>query len=223
MDMPGVLVTFEGPDGGGKSTVIAEVGQRLADAGVPVTVTREPGGTDLGLALRRMLLTSGGGVSARAEVLLFAADRAQHVDDVIAPALQAGHVVLCDRYLDSSRVYQGVIAGHGLDWVTDVSLWAAGGVVPTLTVLLDVDPLTGLSRKARQGEVTVWEERGGDVQARVRAAFLDLAASDGPANGFGRRTWTVVDATQPRADVVDAAWAAVAAAVGLDSAVPRRQ
>ena len=170
----GVLIAFEGGDGAGKSTQIARLTRWLTARGRDFVVTREPGGTDLGRSVRELLL-HGGTVSPRAEALLFAADRAHHVDTVIRPALEAGQDVITDRFMDSSIAYQG--AGRDLDAgeVQTLSLWATAGLVPDLTVLLDVP--VDIARARRAGLHDRLESEPADFHERVRAHFLALAVA----------------------------------------------
>ncbi len=168
----GSFVAFEGGDGAGKSTQIRLLANVLTEAGRDVVVSREPGGTDVGASIRSVVL-HGEHVDARAEALLFAADRAHHVATVIRPALQRGAVVLCDRFMDSSIAYQGVARALDRDQIRDLSLWATSGLLPDLTVLLDVDPAQG---RTRRGAVHDRLESEGDAfHAHVRQGFLDLA------------------------------------------------
>src|SRR4051794_14202183 len=143
-DVTGLFVAFEGGEGVGKSTQIARAAAWLRARGHEVLETREPGGTPLGQELRRLVLDPDGHVTPRAETLLYAADRAHHVDTTIRPALEAGQVVLTDRYVDSTLAYQG--AGRGLEDARMVTTWATGGVLPPLTVLLDLHPPPGVAR-----------------------------------------------------------------------------
>src|SRR5260221_1635002 len=133
-----MFVSFEGLDGSGKTTQLRMLAERLTAEGDTVVETREPGGTELGEAIRDLVL-HGGNVAPWAEAALYAASRAQHVEDVIRPALERGAIVLCDRYLDSSVAYQGVARGLGLERVLDLNLAAVGGLLPDLTLLLQVD------------------------------------------------------------------------------------
>jgi dTMP kinase len=186
-----VFIAFEGGDGAGKTTQIELLRAQLVDAGYDVVVTREPGGTALGASIREVLL-HGGEVAPRAEALLFAADRAHHVATVVRPALARGAVVLQDRYLDSSVAYQG--AGRELDptEIKSLSLWATEGLLPELTVLLDVTPEVG---RTRRGEVhDRLESEEDDFHARVREHYLQLAAADP-----GR--YLVVDASLPAEEI----------------------
>lgn len=185
--MTGLFVSFEGGDGAGKSTQIRRLAEWLEATGHRVVLTLEPGGTPLGTLLRDAVL-HGDHVGARAEALLYAADRAHHVDQVVRPALERGDVVLTDRYLDSSVAYQGVGRGLGAEDVSRLSLWATQGLLPALTVLLDIDPVAGLARVT--GEPDRLERAGDEFHRRTRQAFLDRAADDP-----GR--WLVLDATAP--------------------------
>lgn len=180
--MPGVFITFEGGDGAGKTTQSELLSGWLEARGHEVVRTREPGGTPLGVRVRELLLHGGGEigeVNARAEVLLYAADRAQHVAHVVRPAIARGAIVVQDRYIDSSLAYQG--AGRVLD-VSDVrriSEWATGGLWPHLTVLLDASTeLAAERRAARGGGADRLEAEAAEFHAAVRAGFLALAESD---------------------------------------------
>ncbi len=170
----GVLIAFEGGDGAGKSTQVNLLAGALERAGRHVLVTRQPGGTPLGAQLRELVL-HGEHVAPRAEALLYAADKAQHVDAVILPALAAGTVVITDRYVDSSIAYQGAGRSLGVDDITRLQQWAVAGRLPDLTILLDVLPEVGRSRR---GAVHDRLEAEGDAfHAAVRAHFLVLAAA----------------------------------------------
>ena len=177
MTAPGLFVAFEGGDGAGKSTQADLLARWLSDRGHEVVRTREPGGTPLGRALRELVLHGeDGSVAPRAEALIFAADRAQHVATVVRPALGRGAVVVTDRYLDSSVAYQGAARELGHDEVRGLSLWAVEDLVPDLTVLLDVDPGQG---RDRRGTVHDRLEREDDTfHDRVRQGFLALAARE---------------------------------------------
>jgi dTMP kinase len=188
---PGLFITLEGGDGSGKSTQAELLESWLADAHRTVVRTREPGGTDFGVEVREIVLHSRGDISPRAEALLYAADRAHHISTKVRPALDRGHVVIQDRYLDSSVAYQG--AGRVLDSgeIRDLSLWAAEGLLPDLTILLDLDE--NEARRRLDGSRTRFdrlENEKSEFHARVRAAFLDLAAAE-PAR------FLVLDASQP--------------------------
>jgi dTMP kinase len=144
--VPGLFITFEGGDGSGKTTQVALLTEWLVAEGHTVVHSREPGGTELGVELREIILHRRGYIAPRAEALLYAADRAHNIATKVRPAIERGDIVIQDRYLDSSVAYQG--AGRVLDAteVRDVSLWAAEGLLPDLTVLLDLDATTGRTR-----------------------------------------------------------------------------
>jgi dTMP kinase len=183
----GKLITFEGIDGCGKSTQMRLLGQYLTERGVGVVSTREPGGTELGRKVRSALLDGGAGsVEPLAELLLYAADRAQHVRRVILPALSLGKVVLSDRFYDATTVYQGYARGFDLDLVNQLNELATGGLKPDLTLLFDLDVETGLKRTMRRGDGTGVTAAGPDrldqepveFHERVRQAYLDIAARE---------------------------------------------
>lgn len=175
---PGLFVSFEGGEGVGKSTQIGRLAQRLRARGREVVETFEPGGTPLGQGIRSLLLTPGNHVTPRSELLLYAADRAHHVQTVIEPALARGAVVLCDRYADSSLAYQG--AGRALDAAEVRSLmeFAVAGRWPDLTLLLDIDPVIGLARARGDGAGDRMEAESLDFHRQVRAGFRALADSE---------------------------------------------
>jgi dTMP kinase len=200
--MPALFVAFEGGEGVGKSTQIAMAGEWLRGLGHQVVATREPGGTPLGAELRRLLLDPAGHVTPRAEALLYAADRAQHVESVIRPALAAGQVVLTDRYVDSTLAYQG--AGRGLDDTRVVTGWATGGLLPDLTVLLDLDPSVGLRRAGARATPDRLEAASLAFHEAVRAGFLALAAE-------APERYAVLDAADEPAAVAAAVRAAIEA------------
>lgn len=174
--MPPRFITFEGVDGCGKSTQLRLLSEALQRASVTHLVTHEPGGSPLGTALRDLLLHQPHHLPARAELLLFAADRAVHVEQVIRPALAAGQWVLCDRYLDSTTAYQA--GGLQLDavMVQQVNSCAVQGLLPDLTLLFDLEPAVGLQRLP--GGQDKIEARGVEFGSRVRRKFQDLAAAD---------------------------------------------
>lgn len=183
----GKLITFEGIDGCGKSTQMRLLEQYLTERGVAVVSTREPGGTELGRKVRSALLDGGkGSVEPLAELLLYAADRAQHVRQVIMPALAEGKVVLSDRFYDATTVYQGYARGFDLKLVNQLNELATGGLKPDLTLLFDLDVETGLRRTRRRGdEASVAAPRPDrldqepvEFHERVRKAYLEIAARE---------------------------------------------
>lgn len=173
--MAGLFVTFEGGDGAGKSTQVAALAHALEERGYCVIVTREPGGTELGVQIRQLLL-HGEDVAPRAEALLFAADRAHHVATKILPALEAGAIVISDRYFDSSVAYQGGARALDPNDVRDLSLWATNGLLPDLTVLLDVPVIQSIERVGASPDRL--ESEGEEFHQRVRDYFLQLAAAE---------------------------------------------
>jgi len=188
----GTFVAFEGGEGAGKTTQIALLHAWLGARGHEVVVTREPGATPLGTQVRALLLDPSATVAPRAEAMLYAADRAQHVATLVRPALERGAVVVTDRYVDSSLAYQGAGRELDVDEVRKLSAWATGGLRPDLVVLLDVDPVVGLARAGDAPDRMEAESLA--FHARVRQGFLDLAGGD-------HDRYLVLAADQP-ADVV---------------------
>lgn len=188
--MLAMFITFEGPEGSGKSTLVAALAERLRASGADVLVTREPGSGDVGRSIRQLLL-EGGDLDYRCELFLFLADRAQHVATEIRPALTEGQVVLCDRYADSTVVYQGYGRGLEIGRLKDLNTFATGGLTPQLTFLLDIDPEDGLKRikvKDRLDDEVI------EFHQRVREGFLTEARLDS--------RWKVLDASGSPAQVL---------------------
>jgi len=178
----GRFVVLEGGDGSGKSTQLPRLADWLRGRGHEVVVTREPGGSSLGEGLRALVLEGEESIDPTAEALLMAADRAQHVAEVIRPARDRGAWVLSDRHVPSSLVYQGVVRGLGVDAIERVNAWATGGLVPDLVIVLDVSEDVAAARRPDEPDRL---EREGDVfHAEVRAAYRELA---------GARGWCVID------------------------------
>ena len=205
MAADGLWITFEGGDGAGKTTQATLLERWLRGEGRTVVRTREPGGTEVGVLIRDIVLHHRGDVAPRAEALLYAADRAHHVATLVRPALARGEIVIQDRYLDSSVAYQG--AGRVLDaaQIRDLSLWATEGALPDLTVLLDLDPASARARlDADDKPFDRLEAEQADFHARVRRAFLELAAAE-------PERFLVLDATLPPGDLAAAVRARVAA------------
>ena len=180
--MTGLFITFEGGEGCGKSTQIAALKARLEAMGKTVVQTREPGGTALGESVRNLLQydDAGQGMSPEAELLLFAASRAQHVRELIAPAIAEGQIVLCDRFLDSTTVYQGVARAIDSKKVDTINQFAIGDTNPDLTILIDLPPEIGLARvHARSdGKLDRMEKEAIEFFQAVRQGYLDLAKSE---------------------------------------------
>lgn len=175
----GLFISLEGIDGVGKSTQVERLAEFFREQGREVITTHEPGGTELGVEIRHLLLHRKGDVAPRAEALLFAADRAHHVATLIRPALDRGAVVITDRYLDSSVAYQG--SGRDLDFddVRNLSLFAVGGLLPDLTVLLDLDAQSAMSRRNKTGQAPDrLESEKAEFFENVRQAFLKLANAE---------------------------------------------
>ena len=175
----GIFITFEGPEGGGKSTHIRLLATYLRGRGRRVLLTREPGGTDLAAGIRRLLLDGRDGLSPLAELLLYEADRAQHVRETLLPALRKGSTVLCDRYTDSTLAYQGFGRRLGTKAVVALNAIASEGLQPHLTILLDVPVKRGLRlAKQKKNRHDRLERAGLAFHQRVRAGFLQLAKKD---------------------------------------------
>ena len=172
----GMFITFEGGDGSGKSTQIQSVRDWFESRGREVIVTREPGGTELGTEIRRLVQNGPEDVDARTEALLYAADRAYHVATVIAPALERGAVVLGDRYIDSSLAYQGAARSLGVDEIASLSAWATRGLYPSLTFLLHLPPEVGARRRTDAPDRM--ERESMDFHERVRHEYLRLADAE---------------------------------------------
>jgi dTMP kinase len=180
----GVFITFEGPEGSGKSTQLRMLAKRLREAGRDVLETAEPGGTPIGMQIRRVLLDSQNQeLCATAELLLMFASRAQNVDQSILPALSQGRIVLCDRFTDSTLVYQGVARGLGAELVYEVDRIACRGLVPDMTLMIDIDTETGLTRANRRNQraqdvETRMEEQDISFHRKVREAYRQLASDE---------------------------------------------
>ncbi len=190
----GLLLALEGGEGVGKSTQARLLAIWLRDQGFDVVATHEPGATKIGMRLRALLLdTAHTGLSPHAETLMYAADRAEHVASVIAPALARGAVVVTDRYVDSSLAYQGAGRLLPVEDIANLNDWATGGVRPDLTIILDLPPVDGLRRRARSADRL--EAEPAEFHDRVRRAFLALAEAAPPDR------YLVLDASRPPADV----------------------
>ena len=201
--MPGSFIVFEGPEGAGKTTQIERLATWLTERGREVVVTREPGGTPVGNAIREVLLERDDyAMLAETEAFLLSATRVQHVHDVIRPALARGCVVACDRYADSTLAYQGGGGGMNRDDLECLQRIATGGLAPDVRLLLDLPVEVGLSRRhASAGTVNRMDRADLEFHERVRLAFLELAREEPGA-------WTIIDASrsadQVARDVIDA-------------------
>ncbi|MBI3943903.1 MAG: dTMP kinase [Chloroflexi bacterium] len=204
----GCFITFEGPEGAGKSTQTQRLAKRLEQAGFPCMLTREPGGTPIGDRIRAILLDSANaGMIAEAEILLFSASRAQLVAECIRPSLAAGCSVICDRYADSTLAYQGY--GRGLDLVRlrEITAFATGGLTPDLTVFLDLPVIEGLKRRhlafqGGEGELNRLDCQSLEFHERVRAGYLEMASQE-------QHRWVILDGMLPPDQVAAEIWAHV--------------
>ena len=198
MGRRGLFVVFEGPEGAGKSTQIALLAGRLEQAGRDVLLTREPGGTRAGDAVRRVLLDPDQVIYPLTEFLLYSASRAQLVNEVIRPALERGRDVVSDRYAGASVAYQGHGRELDLTFIETLNAQVTGGLGPDLTVLLDIDPAEGLKRASARSSNDRLEAAGLDFHRRVRDGYLALSRSD--------PSWIVVDASSPQDVVAAQVW-----------------
>ena len=201
----GVFVCFEGGEGAGKSTQSGLLRERLETAGHAVLLTFEPGDTAVGKDIRRIVLDPATGhLADRTEALLYAADKAEHVEKVVLPALRQGQVVITDRYVDTSLAYQGAARGLPISELEQVLRWATGGLRPHLTVVLDVDPVAGLGRFEGRDRI---EAESVEFHQRARAGFLDLAAA-APDH------YLVLDARAPVDEIAEAVHARLLPVLG---------
>ncbi len=179
-----MLVTFEGPEGAGKTTIISLVKEKLIMQGFLVCMTREPGSGAIGGLIRETLL-HGEYLDAKTELFLFLADRAQHVTEVLQPAIKSGKIVLCDRYIDSTIVYQGYGRGFDLKLLKQFNEMATDGLRPDLTILLDIDPKIGLQRQQKKDRL---DQESLEFHQKVRQGFLDETKQE-------PERWKVIDAS----------------------------
>ncbi len=177
--MKGLFISVEGTDGAGKSTQIDLLLEHLKSKGIDVIYTREPGGTYISEKIREIILdTDNEGMKDACEALLYAASRAQHVREKIVPALNEGKVVLCDRYVDSSIVYQGVARGLGIDEVRAINDFAIGGVMPDITLFFDLTVEESVKRKKNMGSLDRIEKESFDFHKKIYDGYIKLAESD---------------------------------------------
>jgi dTMP kinase len=208
--MTGFFITIEGPEGAGKSTQARRLVSALGAAGHSVVLTREPGGTEIGEAIRAILLEHRNhAMLAETEALLHTAARSQHVGEKIRPALANGQIVVCDRFVDSTLAYQGGGRGIAIERLGAIQEIATGGLKPDLKILLDVPVEVGLARRfGASGEINRMDTAGEDFHGRVRATFLQLAKEQ-PAD------WIVIDASRNEAEVAEGLIRAVASRTDL--------
>jgi dTMP kinase len=189
----GAFISLEGPEGAGKTTQLKSLSKQLDILGVPHIVTRDPGGTPLGKQIRRILLNPENPVQPMSELLLYQADRAQHVAELILPALEKGQLVLCDRYIDSTMAYQGF--GRGIDFaiIEQLNKIATGGLRPEMTILFDLESSDGLARLHPGGHDRM-EREALEFHHKVRNGYLQLAKAE-------PERWRVIDASKPMTTV----------------------
>jgi len=187
-DKHGIFISLEGPDGAGKTTQLKLLSKYLDSIGCQYLITRDPGGTSLGKQIRRILLHAETAVDPVTELLLYQADRAQHVSELIAPSLKKGMVVLCDRYIDSSLAYQGYGRNIDLALIYQLNQISTGGLMPELTILFDIDSEAGLSRLHPSGHDRL-ECEAIDFHKRVRHGYLELAKAE-------PKRWQIIDASR---------------------------
>lgn len=200
-----MFITFEGPEGSGKTTVATEIVRLLISKGYDVLHTREPGGTPIAEEIRGIILDKKNtALDPRAEALLYAASRRQHLVEKVWPALKEGRIVVCDRYLDSSLAYQGGARKIGIDNVLNINLFATEGTYPDLTLLFDITPEKGLERISinKKREVNRLDLEALDFHTRVRETFLELAKK------YHDR-YVIIDASKPLAEVIEMALKAI--------------
>ena len=205
-----MFITFEGPEGSGKTSVANEISRRLEERGFTVVHTREPGGTPIAEEIRGVILDKKNtALDPRAEALLYAASRRQHLVEKVWPALAEGKIVICDRFLDSSLAYQGGARGLGVDNVLNINLFATEGRYPDLTLLFDISPENGLARIAKNAnrEVNRLDLEKLEFHKKVRQTFLDLAKR------YSDR-YVIIDASLPLEVVVENAYKAITSRLG---------
>ncbi|HEY9730767.1 MAG TPA: dTMP kinase [Drouetiella sp.] len=189
----GTFVTLEGPEGAGKTTQLKQLSKQLDVLGIDHIVTRDPGGTPLGRQIRRILLNPENPVNPMSELLLYQADRAQHVGEVIMPALKEGKLVLCDRYTDSTMAYQGYARGIDFEIIEDLNQVATGGLRPELTILFDLESSEGLSRLHPGGHDRL-EREAIEFHHKVREGYHQLVKKE-------PQRWKTIDASKPMTTV----------------------
>lgn len=208
-DESGILITFEGGEGGGKTTQIVRLRDRLSKVGKDIVVLREPGGTTISEQIREVVLSAKNvGIAYTTEVLLFQAARAQIYREIVLPSLAAGKVVLMDRSRDSSVVYQGMVRGFGKEMIESLNAISTKETYPDITLLLDIPVEVGLHRVTEAGTVNRLEMEGSAFHEKVRTAYLELAKED------TRKRWHIIDASQTIDAVENEIWQIVAKKFG---------
>lgn len=191
----GIFITLEGPEGAGKTTQLKLLSKFLQDEGIEHLITRDPGGTSLGKPIRRILLNADSVVSPISELLLYEADRAQNVSEIILPGLNEGKLVFCDRYTDSTLAYQGYGRGIDLELIAQLNEVASQGLRPERTILFDIESSAGLARLHPSGHDRL-EREAIEFHQKVRHGYLDLAGKD-------TKRWRILDASMPMSVVQD--------------------
>lgn len=206
----GALIVFEGGEGAGKTTVLGSIGEALTAKGIEVVRTREPGATALGEKIRALLLQSNEAhrISAKAELLLFLAARAQNIEEIIRPALERGAWVLCDRFNDSSIAYQGWARGLGMAEVEGLCNWVCKEIIPDLTFYLTLDPAIGLERTGKMSSLDRIEAEKEGFHQRVQEGFNKIAA-------LHPEHFTFIDAGQAKEVVVADVWSVIVNQIGI--------
>jgi dTMP kinase len=206
----GYLITFEGGEGGGKTTQIVRLRHKLTKAGQDVVVLREPGGTVISEQIRNVVLSSQNtGIAFTAEVLLFQAARAQIYREIVLPSLKANKVVLMDRSRDSSVVYQGMVRGFGEKLIEDLNKISTKDTYPNLTILLDLSVKTGMTRRKKSGKVDRLDMEATGFHEKVRKAYLEIAKKNKD------KRWQIIDAEQDIEVVEDEVWEVVKEDLGI--------
>ena len=205
---PGFFIAFEGPEGAGKTTQIGRLAEKLAGRGLAPLITREPGGTPAADAIRQVVLEPAFTIGPLAEFLLYSASRAQHVDEVVRPALERGRIVISDRFAGASVAYQGYGRGLELPFVKSLTERVTSGLRPDLTLLLDLEPEAGLARVAGRGQKDRLERADLSFHRRVRQGFLEQARGD--------ESWVVLDASLDEAALAGRVWAVVGQRLDLE-------
>jgi dTMP kinase len=201
------FIVFEGPEGAGKSTQIKQLVNALCEQGLDIVQTREPGGTPAADAIRKVLLDPELTISSLTEFLLYSASRAQHVEEVIKPALEQNKVVVCDRFFGASVAYQGYGRGLELEFIYDLTTRVTQGITPDLVLLLDIDPQVGLERIAQRGQKDRLELADLSFHQKVREGFLAQAKENS--------NWVIINAQQNEAKVKADIWQAVQEHLGV--------